>query len=51
MFHLPRDPKQKWLLPHEITEFIPEGHPARFMRDLVLEWTLVCTAHNLLNLT
>jgi hypothetical protein len=24
----PWDPKQKWLLPPEITEFIPEGHPA-----------------------
>ena len=33
----PWDPKQKWLLPPEITEFIPEGHPAHFVRDLVLE--------------
>ena len=30
----PWDPKQKWLLPPEITEFIPEGHPAHFVRDL-----------------
>jgi len=33
----PWDPKQKWLLPPEITEFIPEGHPAHFVRDLVVE--------------
>ena len=33
----PWDPKQKWLLPPEITEFIPEGHAAHFVRDLVLE--------------
>jgi hypothetical protein len=26
----PWDPNQKWLLPPEITEFIPEGHPAHF---------------------
>jgi hypothetical protein len=33
----PWDPKQKWLLPPEITEFIREGHPAHFVRDLVVE--------------
>jgi len=33
----PWNPKQKWLLPPEITEFIPEGHPAHFVRDLVVE--------------
>jgi transposase len=33
----PWDPKQKWLLPPEITEFIPEGHAVHFMRDLVIE--------------
>jgi len=33
----PWDPKQKWLLPPEITEFITEGHPAHFVRDLVVE--------------
>jgi transposase/IS5 family transposase len=33
----PWDPKQKWLLPPEITEFIPEGHAAHFVRDLVVE--------------
>ena len=33
----PWDPKRKWLLPPEITEFIPEGHPAHFVRDLVVE--------------
>jgi transposase len=33
----PWDPKQKWLLPPEITEFIPEGHPAHFVRNLVVE--------------
>ena len=33
----PWDPKQKWLLSPEITEFIPEGHPAHFVRDLVVE--------------
>jgi transposase len=33
----PWDPKQKWLLPPEITEFIPEGHPAHFVRDLVVD--------------
>ena len=33
----PWDPKQKGLLPPEITEFIPEGHPAHFVRDLVVE--------------
>jgi len=33
----PWDPKQKWLLPAEITEFIPEGHPAHFVRNLVVE--------------
>lgn len=33
----PWNPKQKWLLPPEITEFIPEGHAAHFVRDLVVE--------------
>jgi transposase len=33
----PWDPKQKWLLPPEISEFIPEGHPAHFVRNLVVE--------------
>ena len=33
----PWDPKQKWLLPPEITDFIPERHPAHFVRDLVVE--------------
>jgi transposase len=33
----PWNPKQKWLLPPEITEFIPEGHPSHFIRDLVVE--------------
>jgi hypothetical protein len=33
----PWDPKQTWLLPPEITEFIPEGHPAHFVRDLVVD--------------
>jgi len=33
----PWDPKQKWLLPPEITEFIPEGHVSHFVRDLVVE--------------
>jgi hypothetical protein len=33
----PWDPRQKWLLPPEITEFIPEGHGSHFMRDLVVE--------------
>ena len=33
----PWNPKQKWLLPPEITEFIPEGHSAHFVRDLVVE--------------
>jgi transposase len=33
----PWDPKQKLLLPPEIPEFIPEGHPAHFVRDLVVE--------------
>jgi hypothetical protein len=33
----PWDPKQKWLLPPEITEFIPEGHAAHFVRNLVVE--------------
>ena len=33
----PWDPKQKWLLPPEITEFIPEGHASHFVRDLVVE--------------
>jgi len=33
----PWDPKQKGLLSPEITEFIPEGHPAHFVRDLVVE--------------
>jgi len=62
----PWDPKQKWLLPPEITEFIPEGHPAHFVRikqamgfrqfllrglaKVTAEWQLVCTAHNLLKL-
>jgi hypothetical protein len=31
----PWDPTQKWLLPSEITEFIPEGHVSHFVRDLV----------------
>ena len=31
------DPKQKWLLPPEITEFIPEGHASHFVRNLVVE--------------
>jgi len=72
------DPKQKWLLPPEITEFIPEGHASHFVRNLFVEqldlsailetyveergfpprglakvqaeWSLVCTAHNLLKL-
>jgi len=30
-------PKQKWLLPPEITEFIPEGHASHFVRNLVVE--------------
>jgi transposase len=33
----PWDPKQRWLLPPEITEFIPEGHASHFVRDLVVE--------------
>jgi len=33
----PWNPKQKWLLPPEITEFIPEGHSSHFIRDLVVE--------------
>jgi len=33
----PWDPKQTWLLPPAITEFIPEGHAAHFIRDLVVE--------------
>ena len=33
----PWTPKQKWLLPPEITEFIPEGHASHFVRDLVVE--------------
>ena len=33
----PWNPKQKWLLPPEITEFIPEGHVSHFLRDLVVE--------------
>ena len=33
----PWNPKQKWLLPPEITEFIPEGHVSHFVRDLVVE--------------
>jgi hypothetical protein len=33
----PWDPKQKWLLPPELTEFIPEGHPSHFVRNLVVE--------------
>ena len=33
----PWEPKQKWLLPPEITEFIPEGHASHFVRDLVVE--------------
>ena len=35
-FH-PRQPKQTWLLPPAITDFIPEGHAAHFIRDLVTE--------------
>ena len=33
----PWQPKQTWLLPPAITEFIPEGHAAHFIRDLVTE--------------
>ena len=33
----PWNPKQKWLLPPEITEFIPEGHASHFVRDMVVE--------------
>ena len=33
----PWNPKQKWLLPAEITGFIPQGHPGHFVRDLVGE--------------
>jgi transposase len=33
----PWNPKQKWLLPPEIPEFIPEGHASHFVRDLVVE--------------
>jgi len=33
----PWNPKQKWLLPPEITEFIPEGHASHLVRDMVLE--------------
>lgn len=33
----PWNPTQKWLLPPEITEFIPEGHAAHFVRNLVVE--------------
>ena len=31
------NPKQKWLLPPSLDEFIPEGHPAHFIRDLVVD--------------
>jgi hypothetical protein len=31
------EPRQKWLLPPEISEFIPEGHASYFVRDLVVE--------------
>ena len=31
------NPKQKWLLPPSLEEFIPEGHAAHFVRDLVVE--------------
>jgi hypothetical protein len=37
----PWDPKQKWLLPPEITEFIPEGHASHFVRDLVVAQVIV----------
>ena len=33
----PWQPKQTWLLPPAITEFIPEGRAAHFIRDLVTE--------------
>ena len=33
----PWNPKQTWLLPPDITEFIPEGHAAHFVRNLVVE--------------
>ena len=33
----PWKPKQKWLLPPEITEFIPEGHASHCIRNLVVE--------------
>ena len=33
----PWNPRQKRLLPPEITEFIPEGHASHFVRDLVVE--------------
>ena len=33
----PWNPEQKWLLPPELTEFIPEGHASHFVRDLVFE--------------
>jgi transposase len=31
------DPKQTWLLPPSITDFIPLGHASHFIRDLVVE--------------
>lgn len=31
------NPKQKWLLPPSLDEFIPEGHTAHFVRDLVVD--------------
>ena len=31
----PWNPKQKWLLPPEITEFIPEGHASHNLLKLV----------------
>ena len=29
--------KQNWLLPPDLTKFIPEGHASHFVRDLVAE--------------
>ncbi len=31
------NPKQNWLLPPSVEEFIPEGHVAHFIRDLVVD--------------
>ncbi len=51
------DVDQAWLLPPSLHDFVPAGHPAHLVRDMVRgidqvshEWGFLCTVHNLTKL-